>query len=655
MKFRGQIKTKYRLYKKGGNKKTIAFLTVICFLTVSISQCIADPEPLEDPTPLCYGFIVPLARCDNWTIEDQINCKTRNMINDLLREQIPVYWTATNATLSIRKIDDETEHGMFFERGAFIIPFTEIDVQDIKIIAIVCDYNYSSEIEESNTVKIQIYLLTEPLKNIQVYPLSEVKIAQYKSYMGDDTDCESYFVEVASKCGFLNFEFLERKQLAKKLNNTAFNIIIFPGNEYHPRILPLYNTLRLSILGECFEDLLYKVPTKTREFISNGGGYIGSCAGASKASCASSSDSRLLSYFYLKRAYNPKLHSIYFLAVSDVTCVAPPANVSISRDVQANIVNDSHPVTYGLDRIVPDDYGGGPLFDYIGKNSQVIARLHNTSNSEFEETPSWISSQFGKGRVIIFSTHPMIVADDNGYRGNIGKTIMSNTFYYTTFKEITKLDLSQSKNLSFIWEVWEKTADLSNGTDETKGIFDEFKGSINENIGELTNLTNKIYMMLDVIREIAAEKHIDLNESWQFLYYGPAFYVAENFLGKLIGYFKNILETLNTIEKIYPLLKNDASFIQQIETLKNDLSKKFKEIKSEISKCWYAYQYYEDALSKCQQSQKISKIQEQITSVKGYKLEKQVVRGFLYIPQIYFNSLKLLRTSWYNYEASIAL
>jgi len=87
---------KYRLPDKGLNKKIICYLVVICFLTISINQNFADSKPPKYPSSLCYGFILPIVIFENKTFENQIFCRIQHLVNDLLREDVPVYWAASN-------------------------------------------------------------------------------------------------------------------------------------------------------------------------------------------------------------------------------------------------------------------------------------------------------------------------------------------------------------------------------------------------------------------------------------------------------------------------------------------------------------------------------------------------------------------------------
>lgn len=631
---------KNKFYDKGANKKTITLLTVICFLIISINQSIVIPKPLEEPTTLCYGFILPSVKYENRTIENQINCKIRHLVNDLLREQIPVYWASINFTATIGRIDIYEELDMSFEKGTFIVPFTGNETQDAKLVAIICDYNQSSEIEKDNSIETPIYQLIMPL-NIQVYLLSEVKIAQYRNIF---TSCVSWYMQVANKCGFLTFEILESRDLAEKLNNDDFNVIMWPGGDSY------YDFLTICLI-KCFLDLSSRNSNVVREFINNGGGYIGSCDGTIAASCGF-----LPIPIYLKRrAYNPGLSSLWFLAIIDIITTFLPDGPG---ERQEHIVNDTHPVTYGVDKILINGTPPGPNIVHTGKNVQVISVY--TTDSAYNGTPSCVSSRFGSGNVVAFCGHPEIRDLDAGieyYDLGVedycnGKKLTSNALYYTTSKGIIDLVSIQSRNLSFISNNFEKTSDLTIG--ESRDIFYEIKNFINENINELTNLTNKIDMIRNLIWETAQKKNVNLDDSPSFLYYRTILYTKHD-LGLLAEYLKNTTKVLDILEKIYPLLENNTEFVQKIEMLKEDLHLKIDEAKNIILKELDMCHSYEDSVVKYQNKKMFSGLNEKIICKKAHDIEKQTEILFQYVPQCYFNSLKLLRTSWYNYETSIVL
>ncbi|MCK4365405.1 MAG: hypothetical protein KAW45_05095 [Thermoplasmatales archaeon] len=632
------------------NKKTIALLIVTCFLTISINQCIAHPESSigsqevgEDT--LCYGLIASPVKCENATIQDQIGCKIRHMINDLLREQIPVYWTAEDVDASIIEINGSEEETVSFEKGTFIIPFTGNTSVDTKIIVIMCDYNYSSEIEEDNELKISVYILREPLSNVHVYPLSEVKLAQHKSPI---TVGEICFLEISSECGFLSFELLIDSVIAEKLNNNEFNVLTHAGG------VPDYATFYkieppTMVFYALYSDLKYRVSTAVRKFVSNGSGYIGSCYGADVA--GSGHKFGPVTIHFKRVAYNPKLPSIVYYGLADYISLRPHVD---TEQTQVKIVNDTHPVSYRLGEVTWEYNGGGPGFDRIGENTQVIGEFCNT-DTELDGRPCWVSSKFGKGRAVAFSRHPEILGFGfyKSNRTHIGRTVISNALFYTTAKEMTALQLSHMRSLSFIEEILAETGDIQIDTN-TVDIFNETKNAINETIEDITNLSDYVKQLEFLIGEIADEKKINLNELPTFLGDNSLHITVKYYYHLFVKYLENTMETLNTLEKIYPLLESDPEFVKQIETLKADISSRIAEIRKICTQGYEMCEDYEKALLNYQQHPLIlSRVKEFLLTDKGHKFYWHIYSVFSYVPQIYFNSLKLLRNSWYNYEASM--
>ena len=241
------------------------------------------------------------------------------MVNDFLREELTVYWAAENFTTSVLKIHDAEEQDMFFEKGTFIIPFTENNTINTKICAIICDYNKTSEIEDD--VNIQVYQLMESL-NIKAHELTEVKIARY---FGTRTHYTQFYQIIAIQCGFLDFDIVSPKTINEKLADNNFNLFIWPGGE--PTRRSSYHCKKAQ-----FEEIMFNVMGAIRQFVGQGNGYIGSCYGSVKPSILHLTKSRR-PYFPTVRimgtiALDPKIHGDW------VIC-------------KQKILSNQIPVTYG--------------------------------------------------------------------------------------------------------------------------------------------------------------------------------------------------------------------------------------------------------------------------------------------------------------------
>jgi len=160
-------------------------------------------EIIEDN---CYGFVVPLPSGEDSTDETFQNSKVRHLINDLLRENVTVYWSSCNFSALSKEMNNDSEiveRG--FNKGDFIISFSGNLTKDILTTAIIYDYNISSEIEQDDLLKTEIYKLINPLY-LDAYPLVEPKIAQH---FGTPTRYGwPTFLYVAESGGFLDMEFL---------------------------------------------------------------------------------------------------------------------------------------------------------------------------------------------------------------------------------------------------------------------------------------------------------------------------------------------------------------------------------------------------------------------------------------------------------------
>jgi len=640
---------KYGVFTKELSKKILSLLFIICFLILPISQISAASNPGKDT--LCYGFIAPMFSHEDEIIENQINNRIRHMVNDLLREQIPVYWTSTNITTTVGELvcDVVYDNGMFFGKGSYVIPFTGDDTQDKKLIAIVYDYTQSSEIEENNVI-IPVYELMESLVT-KVYTLSDVKIAQiWNSFFS--SGLKDYVVK-AGKCGFLNFEFIEQKDVRKKLDDADYNVLIWGGSGQ--------GTLFSKFIKTFIWDLRYKISSTIRDFVANGGGYVGSCYGASMASAGILPFPLVL----IRRAYNPNLSSFVLFAISDTLHFNM---FKILGVVEVNLTGIDHPITYGLDPVILNLHIGGPRFVYIGRNTEVIGRFQNcttfidgTRCFFLEGKPIWVSSNFGKGKIILFSSHPeMMDADDHTDYLDMdegvssGKTTISNSLFYTTSKGLSDAEISSSRNISFISEVFDKTSNLTKDLQETNSFFEDVKSEINQTLSTILDLTNKTNHMLDLIYQIAEKFNVNLSREYFYLNIHIASYTQYD-LGLYNGYFNDAKETLSVLEYLYPLLKNDTGFMYEMENLKADLSCKINETKLILEKSQKLSDECNNAFTSYKEKDRRSKHYEKKLEQFVRDFYHQTEQGCIYVPQSFFNSLKFLRHYWYNYEASIVI
>lgn len=628
----------YYLLNKKTLQKIFSFLLIILFLTNPLGQCTNSIKESEETT--CYGFIIPLSNNTNYTTKDQTNCKIRHMINDMLREEIPVYWISTNITLKTKKINSSKDSkSINFEKGTFIIPFTGNITKNKKIVTMIYDYNQSSEIEIKSTIPISIYLILEPVTS-SVYPLNEPKIALFKNRV---TVGESLFLELLSKCGFLNYDIIWSKKINSKLNLDEYNLLIHAGG-----ILDSFPYLFHYI----YEDIVYKEADGVRAFVADGGGYIGSCGGLTKASAGGLvSEDIPIPIYFKRKVYNPKLRSIGLYAIADIL-IRPPVKTLVENQVK--IVSNSSPVTYGLDKIVWDLHYGGPEIYKLGEDVEVISRFHETG-TRFDNTPSWITSTFDQGKVIIFVNHPEIAGiytnTEHKSMANSGKTAISNSIFYATSSDKITYQKNYSQDINFIEDIWNKTKDLTKSENETESVFESIRYSINKTKKYMTYLSSNVSRVISLIRDIGKKKKVDLTGSKNKYYIGLMY--SEDIIlynNLLTQYLDKTNSVLDVIEQIYAILKNDTTFIQQFEKFTNNVSKKINKMQEIINESQNMLDDYERKLIKYKKFPFRFKLKENILKNKVMDIYLHHFSGFSVLPKNYFNSIKFLRNNWYKYE-----
>ena len=82
-----------------------------------------------------YGFVIPLPKSQEISKNPNLQYTLLNLINDLLRIDVPVYWTSKEMNIFNNNIGLKNNHNyLSFEKGTFIIPFTGNLSVDNKII-----------------------------------------------------------------------------------------------------------------------------------------------------------------------------------------------------------------------------------------------------------------------------------------------------------------------------------------------------------------------------------------------------------------------------------------------------------------------------------------------------------------------------------------
>ena len=597
----------------------------------------------------CYGFVVPLPSGIDSTDETFQNSKVRHLINDLLRENVTVYWSSCEFSAISKEMNTESEiveRG--FNKGDFVISFSGSLTKDILTTAIIYDYNISSEIEQDDLLKTEIYKLINPL-SLDAYPLVEPKIAQHfgiPTRYGWPT-----FLFVAESGGFLDMEFLLDNETELYLNNNDFNVFLWPYNPNPGRTFEVVASLANKAGANAI-----------RNFVRNGGGYIGSCYGAQ---AASSGYILPIPIFSLRQAYNPELSfKIPFISLSISDTLMRQVHILDSHlyIATSEIEDTNHPLAYGINKTVKEFFNG-PLFLWMGPHSNKIAtftglqsEINSSVNSRFQKevlgTPSWVHSTFGDGDVVLFAGHPEIVInisiliDRFEWDGDpyYGRRTVHNALFYVTSDPLKNIETLNDYPLSFIEMIGEKTIDLPllpNNESAFEAIKTRLIG-LNENLSILRNISNE---NIELFSEYFSEQ---LLENSYILYpVRYTFYYCSFFS----DYNNKTLSDLEKLGSVYPLLAQfDDSVQQRIDALNYELSDRLNHSEKLVLQIiTIANNLKYDLENKRTFVQKLQIISNARNMLRTFEI------GMKYIPQTHFETLKLVRYCWYNYEANLAL
>ncbi len=593
---------------------------------------------------LYFGYIIPLPSGKDTTYETFQNSIVRFLINDLLREKIDVFWTIEPLVLNVMTFNINT-HEMEFENGTFIVPFNGNISIDKLITTIIVDYNFSSEIN-NNDIQIPIYILLESI-SFEALKLYEPKIAQhFEIPTRYGWPC---YLQIAEAGGFLNFDFLIENEVKSKLNNNDYNVFMWP---YEPSPARLYEVAISLSKRKDFEII--------RSFVNTGGGFIGSCYGAL---AASSGFLNHLSGLHLLQAYYPSIPYLPFsftLSMSD-SLMMERAEVLENLYISYSKINDNkHPITFSINNSVKEFFSG-PWFIWLGKNTEIISTFNEVilENNEtvpdfikkrVENSPSWTTSSFGVGKLVLFASHPEFINNisflfenrDWEFDEYYGRRAIFNSLMYVTSKHVEIDNLKICYSYEDISDVINNTKNL-NITISPINYFEDIKKIINEYKNNLIFLRNQSYINMNLYSSIFNETFIYPNESRPLLY-------TSAFCKILLDYSNKSLDVLEKMENIYHHLEasgynisfnicNLKKIILENMNNTNLIFEKSLDISSNISNL------FKKVLN--------NSLMKSIIVEKTRKLITTFEISLKYFPQIYFEILKNLHHQWYIYESKI--
>lgn len=621
----------------------LIFLLVFSPFTSSFNGKIKAHQINNFSENTCFGFIIPLPSGNDTTYETFLNSRVRNLVNDLLRENVSVYWSSENFTAYCKNINiDEGLIEKNFKKGDFLIPFSGNNFIDTLTTSIILDYGFISEIEPDE-LETQSYLLLQNL-NFSGYKLIEPKIVQH---LGKPTRYAwPAYIQIAEAGGFFSMDFLLDNETADKLNNEDYNVFMWP---YNPSRSKTY-----EVLATLFDK---KQCNAVRNFVKNGGGFIGSCYGAEVASSGMVWPLFLIN---ILPSYNPNLpcFGIFYSMSDSITNRRLLPNIRMMI-LTTTIEDTNHPISYGMNTTFKDFFDGA-WFPWTGKNTHTIAtmtELESVDNIEkYPNTiigsPSWMNTTFGDGKLLLFPSHPEFVNNlpvvfdryewdsDKFY----GRRLLHNSLYFVTSEEVKEINYSINQPVTFIQEISDKTTNLSIesiSNQELELIINRIY-NLNKNLTQLNETSIQIRSIFsDLINTtiVFQSKH-----NYLFSYTHYICEIFKNYNQKAIYY-------LDLISKIYPLIYEYNDLVQStFNSFKSDILLYLNQSEDLVKNVNDIADNILDLIKN-----KRSLIKNILIVKNSRKMLNDFEIGLKYLPKLYFESCKLSRSFWYNYETNVAL
>ena len=630
-------------------KHTTLIVSILVLISVSfpVTQEFTQSKPLsEEDSNQIYGFIIPLPSGNDTPFETLQNSRSRVLVNDLLRENITVYWATEQVDCLVSPIlDFKNVFDFTFLPGAFIIPFVEDEYQNSLMTSIIFEYCINSELDDWKD-PIEGYVLYEPILAYS-YELVEPKIAQY--FGREIRYGWPAYLQIADAGGFLTFDFFLDGETASLLSYREYNVFMWP---YEPTPARVTEVFRNLIDKDSFNAI--------RRFVAQGGGYVGSCYGAQVASSGFINPLSLLLLSYAYQVDKPSFPFSLSLSMSDTF---QRFHRSLLNDLFIStsvITNHSHPLTFGVNGPIKDFFSG-PWFVYLGKNSESISNfesitLETASTPSVVQriigTPNWVTSTFGNGTLALFTSHPEFVnnisvlfeqrnwSEDPYY----GRRIIQNSLFYVTGIADRKTSFHHSYHTTRIKEMMEKTMNLTLPLVQN-GFFDNRINmliSYSSNLSDLQHLSSEL---LIPFKDLFSDTVLFQKNSQPLVYTYHKSIILQDYVQRTV-------ETLHLLDTVLSLDTLDQNELMNSFTDLNDFIDSNLNQSDEIAQSSLELLFQiEEKLNKSS----ISTIEKIVLIETSRELITTIETSLKFAPQLYFESLKLLRHYWYQYKSTVAL
>ncbi len=629
-------------------KSVILSLFIVFLLLPSshaVDQLVLLPNPINSSLDELsyYGFIIPVPSENHTTRETLTQSRIFFLINDLLRENISVAWIHEEKIINCSLFPQlNSSLNKTIHKGDFFVPFTGDTKKDTRIIIILSDYCFSHELDPSIET-ITSYVIAEKTM-VNVTFLSEPRIAQH---FGNPTrygwPC---YLLMAEAAGFFSFDFLLDNETASQLSNEEYNVFMWP---YEPDpASPIEVLQSLSNKKGC---------QQIRDFVRNGGGFIGSCYGAL---VASSGFPNPFSPIHLLTAKIPFLQcppTSLTLCLSDSLMNERPKVLENLYQSTSLVCADQHPVTYNMNHSV-HEFFSGPWFISLGKKTEplaffstVEARNQDVSPAFIQRqvvnSPSWVCSQFGKGSMVLFASHPEFINnisflfENRSWPGDpyYGRRVIYNSLFHVVSDDPLMYASRFRQNASFLSTVFQQSHFCFDPVENTSLFSESVQGiSCYEQI--LRSLQNKIEE-LQQLYQSEFEQNLFFKSSSRPLLY------TYHFSDILLSYCQKTKQCLRQLSRL-ALLVDTVSFDEERMNLQQMLLKELRSAKTIAQEVICLSEKTELLFAKSNVSffdkyQIVSQTREMITTLEI---------SLKHVPALFFESSKMLRHHWYDYEVS---
>lgn len=393
-----------------------------------------------------YGFIIDVNSDQSYSMQNNIT----KLINKLTRNDVPVYWLASDKSIRSQELNEEKEtFSKTYQKGSFIVLFDSGSSVNKKAAS----YVYMSRLNN----KCKVNKIMEKIDEIQVYKLVKLRIAYLDVTNSNYTNYAPHSLRVG---GFPEADLLDWDEIPDKLNNEDYNLFICGGGSW--------DDLKESG-ATIFE--INRAVNKISKFIKNGGNYVGTCFGGYLAS------SGIILPINLLHSYFPNLPllNIGFIGCDYTTMNALPGG----GIVKIKATEPDHPVFYGVNEITYQYLApGGAVYNWCGRNTKKLAILEDISEGNFDwwdgdgeedryNIPPllreiWTKyslnravaaiSTLGEGRVITFGCHPEFGSswDEQDSVWGSSYRLYHNSLFFSTANEQIDLDIVNSDSFNLL-------------------------------------------------------------------------------------------------------------------------------------------------------------------------------------------------------------